>query len=249
MMDFLHIRRSRKMPELFWHTDIHSHVCPGIDDGSPNAERSVRLVESMEELGFTRMIVTPHVTDEVFPNTPDVIAASYLRLTESCRQAGLRMKFNCSAEYRIDALLFDMLRAGVVRPLPGDYLLVENSWMQEPMNLVNFFFDLRSRYGFKPILAHPERYQYYQRHRERYLELKEGGIFFQVNLLSLAGHYDKACKQTAEWLLDRKLIDFVGSDLHRLSHIESIRNYFLSKDYQKLEAIAPQILNDTLISE
>lgn len=203
----------------------------------------------MCDIGFTRMIVTPHVTDEVFPNTPEIIAESYLKLTESCRQAGLPMKFNYSAEYRIDELLYHFLRTNQVRPLPGDYLLVENSWMQEPVELVDFLFTLRSEYGYKPILAHPERYVYYQRHRERYTFLRSQGIFFQINLLSLAGHYDKACKQTAEWLLDNKMIDFIGSDLHRMGHIESIRAYLCSKEFQKLEACAPQILNDTLVPE
>lgn len=246
MIDFLHIRRNKKLPELFWQTDIHSHICPGIDDGSRSPEKSVQLVRGMEQLGFTRMIVTPHVTDEVFPNTPDIIAESYLKLTESCVKEGVNMKFAYSAEYRIDELLFEFLKNGQVRPIHGEYLLVENSWMQEPTNMLNFLFDLRSSYGLKPILAHPERYSYYQRNRERYEELHNHGILFQVNLLSLAGHYEKACKNTAEWLLSKRMVDFVGSDLHRMAHVESIRNYLTSKDYSKLEANASDILNDTL---
>ena len=90
-MDFFHLRRSKRLPELFWHTDIHSHVCPGIDDGSPSPECSVQLVRAMHDFGFRRMIVTPHVTDEVFPNTPEVIAESYLRLTEACMREGIDM--------------------------------------------------------------------------------------------------------------------------------------------------------------
>lgn len=239
-------RRQHKIPRLFWHTDLHSHVCPGIDDGARDASRSVQLVEAMQELGFTRMVVTPHVTDEVFPNTPQVIHESYIRLQEACRLADLHMAFNCSAEYRIDELLFQLLEERQVRPLPGGYLLVENSWMQEPMNLTGFLFEVRNTYGFKPVLAHPERYVYYHRHRERYRELHDAGILFQVNLLSLAGHYDKACRQAGEWLLEQKMVDFIGSDLHRASHIESIRRYLASSDYHRLEAAAPYILNDTL---
>ena len=245
-MDIFHLRRSKRLPELFWHTDIHSHVCPGIDDGSPSPERSVQLVRAMYDFGFRRMIVTPHVTDEVFPNTPEVIAESYLRLTEACMRAGIDMQFSCSAEYRIDGLLFELLSRRQVRPIGRDYLLVENSWMQEPANLEGFLFELRSKYGFKPILAHPERYVYYQRHRERYEALRTQGIFFQINLLSLAGHYDKACKHTAEWRLEHGMIDFIGSDLHRMADGESLRNYFTSRDFSNLEAVSHLILNDTL---
>ena len=70
MFGFFHKRHDQVLPELFWHTDLHSHVCPGIDDGAQSVERSVQLVEGMAALGFTRMIVTPHVT-----------AVSYTHLT------------------------------------------------------------------------------------------------------------------------------------------------------------------------
>lgn len=233
------------MPELFWHTDIHSHVCPGIDDGSPSAEKSVELVRAMTDLGIRRMIVTPHVTDETFPNTPAILAESFRLLTESCRAAGLDMQFEYSAEYRIDDLLLKRLQQGEVRPLPNNFILVENSWLQEPFGLDDFLFSLRSKYGFIPILAHPERYGYYQNHRERYEQLHEDGILFQVNLLSLSGHYDRACRTTAEWLLEHDLIDFIGSDLHRRKHIESIRKYLASRDYRWLESKSHLIKNDT----
>lgn len=249
MIDFFHLKREQALPELFWHTDLHSHVCPGIDDGARSAERSVNLVRAMADFGFTRMIVTPHVTDETFPNTPAVIASSYLSLTESCRRAGVEMRFNCSAEYRIDDLLTHYLQTGQVRPLPGGYLLVENSWLQEPFALDAFLFALRNEYKLIPILAHPERYPYYHNHRERYEQLHDQGVMFQVNLLSLAGHYDRACRHIGEWLLDHDYIDFIGSDLHRLRHIESLRSYFCSRDYRKLEAKAHLIKNDTAFPE
>ncbi len=244
-MNFFNLRKPKELPELFWHTDLHSHVCPGIDDGSPNVETSVELVRSMSQLGFTRMIVTPHVTDEVFPNTPDIISASYLRLTDAVSNAGIEMQFNYSAEYRIDQLLYDFLDQGIVRPLPGRHLLIECRWLQEHYDLDTFIYTLRNDHGLIPILAHPERYTYYHHHLNRYQELHDLGVLFQVNLLSLAGHYDKGCKQVAEWLLDHDLVEFVGSDLHRRSHIESLRRYFTSRDYRKLVAKQHLILNDT----
>ena len=243
MFGFFH---TRSLPELFWHTDLHSHVCPGIDDGSPTPHRSVQLVQGMAELGFTRMIVTPHVTDETFPNTPLTISESFSRLRLACREAGLQMEFHCSAEYRIDDILYTMLRQDTVSPIPGGYLLVENSWFQEPFGLDNFMFDLRGGKGLKPMMAHPERYGYYQRHRERLEELHASGVHLQVNLLSLAGHYGRQAKHTAEWLLTHGMVSFVGSDLHRMGHLDAIREYLCSRDYRKLEAKAHLILNDTL---
>ena len=237
---------TRQLPEIFWHTDIHSHVCPGIDDGSPSPQKSVQLVRGMAALGFTRMIVTPHVTDETFPNTPLTIAESFARLRLACLEAGLDMEFHCSAEYRIDDILYAMLGQDTVSPLPGGYLLVENSWFQEPFALDSFMFDLQNDKGLKPILAHPERYGYYQRHRERLEELHDAGVHLQVNLLSLAGHYGRHARQTAEWLLSHDMVSFVGSDLHRLSHLDAIHDYLCSRDYRKLESKSHLILNDTL---
>lgn len=238
------------MPELFWHTDLHSHVCPGIDDGSPNRERSVSLVRGMWDMGFRRMIVTPHVTDELFPNTPEVISESYLRLTDAVASAGIPMEFNYSAEYRIDELLAEYLEAGRVRPLPGNrYLLVECGWSQPPFDIEGFIYRLRNDHGLIPVLAHPERYPYYQHHPEIYERLRQCGMLFQINLLSLAGHYDKHCKQTAEYLLAHDMIEFIGSDLHRASHLESLRRYFCSRDYRRLEAKQHLILNDTAFVE
>ena len=246
MFGFFFRNSGGQLPQLFWHTDIHSHVCPGIDDGSPSPQTSVRLVSQMADLGFTRMIVTPHVTDETFPNTPAIISRSYMALREACAKAGLTMRFGCSAEYRIDELLMDMLEKGIVTPLPGNCLLVENAWYQEPFGLDEFLYNLQNEYGYTPIMAHPERFPYYHNHLDRLQELHASGAYLQVNLLSLAGHYGRTIKQTAEWLLAHDLVSFVGSDLHRERHLESIRNYLRSKDYRKLEAKAHLILNDRL---
>jgi protein-tyrosine phosphatase len=238
---------SHTLPELFWHTDVHSHVCPGIDDGAPTREKSVQLVRGMADMGFTRMIVTPHVTDETYPNTPQTISLSFQHLRHACSEAGLPMELHCSAEYRIDDILFSMLKQDTVTPLPGGYLLVENSWFQEPFGLDGLLFDLRNEKGLKPIMAHPERYAYYQRHRERLEELHANNVCLQVNLLSLAGHYGRTAKSTAEWLLSHDMVSFVGSDLHRMGHLDAIKRYLCSRDYRKLESKCDLILNDTLV--
>lgn len=240
---------SNTLPELFWHTDVHSHVCPGIDDGAHSPQLAVQLVRGMSELGFRSMVVTPHVTDETFPNTPEIISGSFRTLRNACREAGLDMELNCSAEYRIDEILYDMLAQDTVSPLPGRWLLVENSWFQEPFGLKDFLFGLVTDHHLRPIMAHPERFGYYQRHRERLEELSEAGIHFQVNLLSLAGHYGRHTKQLAEWLLSHDMVQFVGSDLHRQGHLDIIRRYLCSRDYRRLEARADLILNDRLLEE
>ena len=117
--------------------------------------------------------------------------------------------------------------------MPGNFLLIENSFIQEPWDLDRIVFDLKIK-GFKPILAHPERYFYYaEGHRDRYVKLHSNGLMFQINLLSLSGYYGKAEKNTAEYLLENGMVDFIGTDLHNHKHADSIDAYLASRDYQR----------------
>ena len=116
--------------------------------------------------------------------------------------------------------------------LPDNFILIENSFMQEPWHLDQLVFDLQVR-GFKPILAHPERYSYYNNKKERYGELHRAGLAFQINLLSLAGNYGKMERKIAEYLMSEGMVDFVGTDLHRTSHADAIDAYLLTQQARK----------------
>lgn len=150
-----------------------------------------------------------------------------------------------SAEYRMDAFFTSQLDKGLVNPMPGNYLLVENSFIQEAWNLDKMLFDLKMR-GYKPILAHPERYVYYFPKKERYRQLHDAGTLFQVNLLSLAGNYGKDVKQMAEYLIDSDMVDFIGTDMHNHKHCGIIEEYLQSKDYRKhASKLSGRIFNDS----
>lgn len=233
---------------MFFTTDIHSHVVPGIDDGSPSVERSVELVSRMKEWGLEKLIVTPHVTQDTFENTPEIIEEAYGNLRKGLEEAGIDIDMDHSAEYRIDEMFVEQLEAGMVRRLHGEFLLVENSYIQEAYNLDQILFSISMK-GFRPILAHPERYMYYYDKRERYDELHGKGILFQVNLLSLSGFYGKEPKKIAEMLIDKGYVDFLGTDLHRRTHADVITKYLDSKDYRRhREKLEGRIMNDDLRS-
>lgn len=239
-------KKSQSDDKLFFTTDIHSHLVPGIDDGSPSVERSVELVERMMGWGLEKLIVTPHVTQDTFENTPEIISGAYSELQEGLHQAGIEVDMDYSAEYRVDEMFVEQLEAGIVRRLHGNFLLVENSYIQEAYNLDQILFQISMK-GFRPILAHPERYIYYYDKRHRYDELHGNGILFQVNLLSLAGYYGKEPKKIAEMLIEKDYVDFVGTDLHRRAHAEIIEKYIGSKDYRRhREKLEGRIMNDRL---
>lgn len=238
-------KKSEAPAELFFHTDIHSHVIPGIDDGSPSADISARLIQRMKSWGLTRVIATPHVTESTFENTPEIMDQAMNTLKEVLDARGIDIKLSHSAEYRLDDLFGREFASGNISPFPNDFLLVENSFIQEPWGLDETLFDLKVK-GYNPILAHPERYSYYHSKKERYKKLHNDGTLFQINLLSLAGHYGRDVRRAAEYLIEQGMVDFIGSDLHNERHADVIEAYLSSKAYLRdRDALRNSILNDT----
>lgn len=243
MFNFLKKRQPAALPVA---TDIHCHIIPGIDDGSPDPAISAELIERMISWGFRRIIASPHVTQDTFENTPATIAPALEALKGELSARNIGIDLSHHAEYRLDEFFMQQAEAGNLRPLPGNYLLVENPFAQEPWNLDQILFDLRLK-GFTPILAHPERYPYYSQYRrERYEQLHSAGTLFQINLLSLAGHYGKLEKQTAEWLIKENMVDFLGTDLHHHRHADSIEAYLTSRDATRHFSAMTHLLNDSL---
>lgn len=238
-------KKKEQPASLFFSTDIHCHILPGIDDGSPDASTSAELVERMKSWGIKRIIASPHVTMETFENTPATIKPALEALKAELANRGIDLDLSHSAEYRIDEFFTRQLNEGNIVPLPHNYLLVENSFIQEPWGLDQLLFDLKVK-GYRPILAHPERYHYYHGHRDRYKNIHETGTMFQINLLSLAGYYGSAERNMANKLIENGLVDFIGTDLHNHRHADYIEQYLGSKDYRRLLASGLSVLNDTL---
>lgn len=106
-------------------------------------------------------------------------------------------------------------------------------------------FDVQLK-GLTPILAHPERYDYYGRKKDRYTKLHDAGVLFQVNLLSFTGYFGGRAHDTAQWLLEHDYIDFLGSDMHNRQHAEILKDFIGSKDYKKLaDRLSTRLMNDT----
>ena len=152
----------------------------------------------------------------------------------------------CSAEYRLDEFSMRAIRENNLLPMPNDFILLENSFVQEYIGLDDLLFDFQIN-GLKPILAHPERYAYYiPRERQRYKDLHNAGAKFQINLLSLAGYFGNTARETALWLVENNLVDFIGSDIHHEEHAIAIKEYINSKEWKKLEvSLQQRIWNDT----
>jgi len=240
------ILSSKKDPiKLWFHTDIHCHILPGIDDGSPDPETSISLINGLHDLGIERIIASPHIAAEEFPNTHETLGEAFSKLKTALADASIDIPVAHSAEYRIDEGLNTILEENKLIPYPGNYVLIENSWIQEPWNLEQLIFDLQIR-GFNPIMAHPERFVYYHNHPERYDALHEK-LPFQVNVLSLAGHYGKNIKSVAESLLKKGYVDFLGTDTHNQRHLDVLGGYLATKDARRHRDLSlPKLQNDRI---
>lgn len=241
---FSFLKKSEPL-RLPFKTDIHCHIIPGVDDGSPDVDTSVELVKRMNSWGIERIIATPHITEATFENTPEILDPALEELQEALKARGVDVAVSRASENRIDDFFREQLAAGQITPYPNNYILVENSFIQEPWDLDQFLFDLKIK-GYRPILAHPERFHYYfDEHPERYNALHRAGNLFQVNVLSLAGGYSKQEKRVAEKLIEKGYVDFLGTDLHNSRHADIIDAYLTTKDARRhFAALEGRIFND-----
>ena len=203
-------------------TDLHSHLLPGIDDGSPDMETSLALIQALVNLGFKRLITTPHVMPDFYPNTRDVILQKRDEVLEAIENEKLVLDgFDAAAEYFIDETFVALMKKEPLLTLPGNHVLVEMSFHRPYADLHTVLFDLQMK-GYYPILAHPERYSYFK-YLEDYQQLKEMGCKFQVNILSLTAYYGRPIQTAAKKIMEHQLIDFLATDLHHARHVENLR--------------------------
>ena len=196
-------------------TDHHSHILPGVDDGVKKMEVSLKVLERYEQLGIAEVWCTPHIMEDI-PNTTEKLQ---VRFAELCEAYQGPIKLHLAAEYMMDALFEERLEQGDLLKLgdDGNQLLVETSYFTPPMDMDKILLRIKQR-GLYPMLAHPERYVYMN--KERYTELKDKGIRFQLNLSSLAGAYGSEAKDKALWILKKEYYNLVGSDLHSLRNAD-----------------------------
>lgn len=209
--------------QLPFHTDIHSHVLPGIDDGSPDIETSVRLIRGLVDLGIRKTIATPHVISDMFRNTPATINKALETLRPVLKKEGIEIEISAAAEYMLDDYFVKLLRSGEkLLTLRDRIVLTEQSYATAASNLNEISFELITA-GYQPIMAHPERYHFYHGDHSKYGHLKDMGFTLQVNLLSIVGYYGKPVAKAARFILDEGLADYVGTDLHHDRHLAALR--------------------------
>ena len=208
--------------------DMHSHLLPGIDDGSPDIETSLQLIQGLSELGFKKLITTPHIMLGMYPNTKDVVLEKYEMLKKSIEESGIQIELGVGAEYFLDDNLKSLLAEKAPLLSFGDGLvLVEFSMASEPLDFKELLFEMQMQ-GYQPVIAHPERYVYHERNKEFFEELKIAGYLFQLNIMSLAGVYGKSVNELAKYFIKHQYYELAGTDLHHAHHLEHLHNPAIS---------------------
>ena len=226
--------------------DLHSHLIPGIDDGSKSVDESLALIDQLREIGFSKIITTPHVMYDGYKNSPEIINNGLKEVQEGLQKYNLNVPIEAAAEYMLDDGLEQKIEQQQILLIKGKYMLFELSYMNKPATLESIIFKIKSA-GWQPILAHPERYPYlYSDKLEKYRAIKDLGVHFQLNIPSFAGAYGSDAKEFAEKLAAAEMVEFVATDLHNEHHLMHLENARKEKSLFNLIQ-SGRLLNNQLI--
>ena len=204
--------------------DMHSHLLPGIDDGSPDLATSVKLIEGLRELGFKKIITTPHIMQDMYPNKRDDILQGYEALKKHLVAENINVEIEAAGEYFLDDNLKKLLAAKEPLLTFGDNLvLVEFSMASEPFDLKELLFEMEMQ-NYRPVIAHPERYIYHERNKVFFENLKIAGCLFQLNIMALAGAYGKTVHELARYFIKHQYYELAGTDLHNEQQLAYLHN-------------------------
>lgn len=229
----------------FLEVDMHNHLLPGIDDGCQSVEESLHLLKGLKNLGFSNFICTPHVMEEVYENDKYTIAKALATLQKDLPKDLKEVKIYSAAEHMIDGGLTRQIEKDGLNVMPGGYVLIEMSYLSESNALFQVIYDIQDL-GYKPILAHPERYNYYHQNFDTYKKIKNAGCCLQLNLLSISRYYGTEVKVAALTMIKSGMYDFVGTDIHHARHLAALEDVVDKYPVRDLLRTC-NILNPTLI--
>lgn len=201
--------------------DMHSHILPGIDDGAQTPEESIVLIRKMMELGIKKIIATPHIMIDYYRNDHESIGNALAILKAELVKQQIDIEIEAAAEHYFDEGFEQRIDDGKLLIMGNKYVLFEFSFLAQPPNSISVIKKMLDL-GYKPILAHPERYNYMDIDQLRQLRMM--GCNLQLNTISLTGYYGKTTKKLAEDMIDNQLVDFISSDMHHPRHAQALED-------------------------
>ena len=225
-------------------TDIHSHLLPDLDDGVSSFEESEKLIRQFISLGYTKLITTPHIMSDFYRNEPEQIQERLNSLKQLLTDHGIEVTVDAAAEYYLDEVLVGKVKnKEPLLTFGSSYLLFETNFLTEPFQLNEFIFSVTTQ-GYKPVLAHPERYQYLINNFEKVEDLRNRGVLFQINIPSIVGVYSKPTQKLAINLIEKGWVEFLGSDCHNQMQMDILKSAHKDKNY--IKALNLPLLNRSI---
>lgn len=224
--------------------DMHSHFIPGIDDGAKTIEDSVELIKELQLLGYKKIITTPHIMSDFYKNTPEIILSGLQNVRQALKKEEINIEIDAAAEYYLDFDFERKIDTEKLLTFGSNYLLFEISYMNPPDNMDHIIFKLQTE-GYKPVLAHPERYPFWHTKFEKFEQLKDKGVLLQLNINSLTGYYSHETKKIAEQFVDKDMIDFLGTDCHHVGHVGLLKGCLNERFLHKV-LDSKRLLNGTI---
>ena len=199
--------------------DMHSHLLPGIDDGAENMEQSIELILHLKELGYHAAVTTPHIFWDMYRNNSEIIRQKREEVNQELKKRNIDFRLEAAAEYYCDEHFENLIEADDLLCLGKKNILFEMGFAAENANLGRVIFNLQIA-GYKPILAHPERYEYWHGSLGNYERMLDKDVALQLNITSLTGQYGPNVKRISEKLIDARMISYLGTDCHHMGHIQ-----------------------------
>jgi tyrosine-protein phosphatase YwqE len=225
--------------------DMHSHLIPGIDDGSQSMDHTIGMLLRFVDLGYKKVITTPHIMSDYYKNTPEIILGGLEDVRAEVKRLNIPIEIDAAAEYFYDEEFLNLIDNEKLLTFGDNELLFEFSFGAKPNNIDEMIFKLKTK-GYKPVLAHYERYLFFLKEGiEPARKLRNNGVRIQMNMNSLTGHYGAAIKRQAELLVDSGLIDYLGTDCHRIEHLDILESNLTRKHFRKLSEM--EFLNKDLL--
>ena len=223
--------------------DIHSHVLWGVDDGAQNLQTSVELCDMASETGTGTLFLTPHLmywetAEELF----DTRERRFERLNAILEEEDISLKLQKGFEILCDDDVFDIKYFKPYTLCGSRYILIEFDFFKPSFEDVSSWCAYLKSFGLVPIIAHPERYEFFLSDYSCLDKISEKGVLFQVNSGSAAGMFGDEVQEFAERMINRGFADFIGSDAHDLRRRNtdisfSLENYPYGMNEDVLEKI------------
>lgn len=198
--------------------DIHSHILPGIDDGAPHQQGSLKMAQVAADEGVTQIIATPHY-NESYKNTKSSIIEDVARLNEAFKEEDLPLEVLAGQEPRIFGEFLKDYEENKLLTLNDaqQFILVELPHESVPRYTSQLLYDIQLQ-GLTPVIVHPERNRELIQSPDLLYKLVKNGALTQITASSVTGHFGKQIMKFTYELIESNLTHFVASDAHNTAH-------------------------------